>query len=139
MFKCDNCGDQVGLHQPLNKVITERRNRNYENYPKRRIIESDRNKEFRPAPYRRNEQPFYTKGWEIIKEIAACAKCYTTLTGMQAQIREPVLAKRANPRFIDAESTRKYGNHERATQPKEHKERKPPVVETINPIKLEKS
>lgn len=141
MFKCENCGDQVGINQPMNKAVVERRSRDYEN-----II---RPPQWNPkAPYEgprsgpggyNKIKTIYSSGWEIVKEIETCPKCFLSLTGKEPHVREPTAPRRANPRFVDAESTRKYGNRDKHYQPREQKERKPPVVEVVNPVKLERS
>lgn len=142
MFKCTNCGDQVAVNQPMNKVIVERRSRNYENLPKPPKYK-DKNRQGpreqgRNRSYRQN--PTYTSGWEIVKEIGVCPKCFLSFTGKQPKIKEPTPPKRANPRFIDEESTRKYGgNRNKPYEPRQQKERKVPVVEVVNPVKLERS
>jgi hypothetical protein len=107
MFYCQKCGvlNQVG--QPINKVVTESREKTYVN------------------TYRKNEysQPreFETKGWEIVKEIKTCPKCYTELTGKTPQVvqeKEKPVKEETQPRQSYRES-----------------QRKKPVVEVVNRLK----
>ncbi len=140
MFKCDNCGDQVAVNQPMNKVVVKQRDRNYENYPRRKVFNPRTGKrEYEENP-RRRPQPIYSSGWEIVKEIAACPKCFVSFTGMQPKTKEPTPPRRFYPRFTDEASNRKWGDRAKTQQvPREQKERKQPVVEVVNQVKLERS
>ena len=70
-LECDKFGGTpvTPLRQPLNKIITEKRQKTYQ-----RVI-------------KRGKQRQYTEdiqGWEIVKEHKVCAICYERLTGLKA-------------------------------------------------------
>ncbi len=122
MFKCQNCSTTVPAGQPMNKVVTEKRHKNYENFIKRGMFDKGR--------------MVYSEGWEIVKEIAACPACFTTSTGMEPKVREVTPPKK---RWVP--------NNERSERPRKpfkkpfnkNQDRRPPQVEKINPVKIVKS
>lgn len=67
MFKCQECKKQIGSGQASFRVITEIRNKEYENEVFR-IIEGER-----------VAQKKFSKGWEIKKEKQVCKSCNETL------------------------------------------------------------
>ena len=74
MFKCQQCGKSTKSNQPENKVIMETRDKNYENTVRKS---------------RYNKQKF-SNGWEIVKEIRVCPKCYKQITGQEPLPRKKV-------------------------------------------------
>jgi hypothetical protein len=107
MFKCQNCGVNTQPNQPVNKVIINKRDKEYLN-----IIENK---------LRRQTREINSDGWEIAKEIKVCPKCFTELTGREARIavvKEVEIVKEVKPR-----DDRKF------------EQKKKPIVEVVNPLK----
>ena len=67
MFHCENCGKLVQRNQPINKIVTERRKVRYQNMVPRKRGRDKILKE--------------TSGFETVKEINTCPKCFLSLTG----------------------------------------------------------
>jgi hypothetical protein len=107
MFYCQKCKVLNPTRQPVNKVITERREKTYLN------------------TYRKNQysplREFETIGWEIIKEIYTCPKCYTELTGKVPQVLPE------KKKFVKEEIQPRYNYREL--------QRKSPIVEVVNRLK----
>ncbi len=61
MFFCDSCGVLTKSRETANKIVTERRQKKYQN---KKI---------------NNRDVFFidTEGWEIVKEISVCKDCYS--------------------------------------------------------------
>ena len=75
MFNCQNCGECTKTKQPVNKIIVSKRLRKYE-------------KEIKRGPERGTIE--IIEGWEIVKELSACPKCYQELTGLKPRLVEAV-------------------------------------------------
>lgn len=127
MYKCQNCPRTVERNQPMNKIIIEKRRRNYEN-PSRR----------------EREAPFFTQGWEIVKEIPACPQCFTAFTGKEAQVAEIRAKPVQQQQRPDNRRDKWKGNRNNRNRPdqqqqrppkKFNKDRRPPEVQIINPLK----
>ncbi len=116
MFHCQNCGVNVGPNQPTNKVVSNKRRKNYTN--KKIIL----------TPYR--EDIIYSEGWEIAKELNTCPKCYTSLTGREARVNE------APPKPIHLDKPKKPKKPKPWYKNDRGPEKRKPVVETINPIRV---
>lgn len=139
MFKCKNCGITVPTGQPMNKVVTKRREKTYERTIKHGY---DRG---------RTEQ---VRGWEIVEEIATCPQCTTALTGREVLLVEQKPEKKFFPKFKKEYKKDRYNNDQQPRRDKQldrvrdrerrdprgdnnyrPQEKRKPVVEVINPIK----
>lgn len=135
MFRCESerCGRVTAPHQPVNRIVTEWREKMYEN----KIRRGKRKGEIKE-----------TFGREIVREIKVCPECYVLHTGDQpvkyvAKVQEQPKFER-RPRFSkdDRPRNKKWRNPRKgkgkfeakgkqtATQP----EKKKPVVQVINPL-----
>lgn len=142
MFRCENehCNIVVPPRQPVNKIVTERRERTYE---KKIIRGKDKGK----------VKEVY--GWEIVKEIDVCPKCYRVLTGktpkVVQEVKKPEFENKPKhkPRFdknkkkpwknpTNKKNQQQKDSPKRNTEKKVIQQRKKPVVEVINPIKIVK-
>lgn len=74
MFKCGNCKNDTLPGQPVNYVITVKREKVYENP----VVK---------GPDRGGWN--ITQGHEIVKQIKACPTCFGTLTGLAPKIADP--------------------------------------------------
>lgn len=145
MFRCENehCGIVVHPRQPVNRIVLERRERTYEVVRKRG----------------KNKGKVETvHGWEIVKELKVCPKCYRTLTGkapkIVEEVKKPQFENKPRRKFdkkFDKNKKKPWQNPERKknqqqtkntskrnTDKKDTPKRKTPIVEVINPIKIVK-
>ncbi len=111
MFTCENCNTTVRTRQPENKVVTEKRIKQYQKKSK-----TDRH----------DVDLIY--GWEIVKEIRACPSCFEQLTGM-----EPRLIVEQSPPTTQRQRRRKKSFQDEHPHKKRHvnHQRKKPVVEKV--------
>jgi len=133
MFRCENkgCGKMVPPRTPINFIVTERREKTYENPVYRR-----------GKPTKKTQ---WTKGWEIANEIKVCPGCFQKITGQKPQATRPAAKSptiETRSAFKDRRPHKKKPwrnpkNKKRGpTQKKEEvKPKKVPIVEKINPIK----
>lgn len=126
MYRCQNtsCNRIVPLRTPANFVTTETRRKVYEN------------------PVYKNGKPTkktqLTEGFEIVKEITVCPKCYSNLTGKQPQQTRPepkTAAPKRQTGFKDTRPQRKKAWKNPKSNKTESNTRKKPVIEVINPVK----
>ena len=145
MFRCQNehCGALVPPRQPVNRIVTERRQQTYQ----KPIRKRKRGKIIRWDD---------VEGWEIVKEIQVCPKCFRKLTGREPRMvceqkkpqtrkyqgfntRPPRRKKWQNPRAKKAQGS---GSHKKSStgtpkgRPSSNSTRKSPVVQKVNPIKI---
>ena len=128
MFKCENCGIISAPCQPLNRIVTQRREKNYE------VVVSKG----------RYSETLHRHGWEIVEEMDVCPQCFTALTGKEALIVEKK-EKKFFPKF-----RKEYKNNNKTNKGLErvrdrerrsnrnnqnNYQRRTPQVEVINPIK----
>lgn len=142
MFRCENehCNITVPPRQPVNRIVIERRERTYE---KTIMRGKDKGKVKE------------INGWEIVKEINVCPKCYRILTGkapkVVQEIKKPEFENKPRRKFDKKFDKKKkpwqnQNNKKKQTQntekhtPKKEDtlKRKKPIVEVINPIKIVK-
>lgn len=137
MFRCQNehCNIVVPPRQPINKIVTERRERTYE-----KTIKKGKDK----------GKIKIINGWEIVKEINVCPKCYRILTGKTPKIVEaiktkPVFDNKPRRKFDKTKKKswknphqKKQNTDNRNNKQEDTPKRKKPVVEVINPIKTVK-
>ena len=95
MFVCENdrCCRQVETRQPINYIISERRQKTYEVPVKRgrKVIGSE-----------------IIEGWEIVTELKVCPKCYQVLTGKTPKMQmKPKLQPKQPVKFDTRRPTRK--------------------------------
>lgn len=138
MFKCQNefCGKQVEPRQPVNRIVTERRNITYE----KQIVSRGR---------RKQADIIDIPGWEIVKEICVCPQCFTKLTGKQPKLviqQQRPQARKARgfneqpPRrkkWQNPKSKKQQTSFSKDSSEKTEKKRgksSGPVVEKVNPI-----
>lgn len=79
MFRCGRCNCQVGLRQPVNRVVVEERSAFYPERPRATSIPGKERKEWKTDPG--------GTGMQIVREISACPECYKVLTGKEPRIR----------------------------------------------------
>lgn len=133
-FRCENQSCQIVTErgQPINRIVTERRDKQYE-------------KLFTKGK-RKGQVDEIIYGWEIVKEIKVCPRCYRILTGMQ-----PKTILNNNKKFKNAPQEKpkykqrrfkdnKYKKNVSSKQnkPEQKVSRKKPVVEVINPLPIVK-
>lgn len=120
MFKCQNCNTTTEPGQPVGNVVLERRNKTYKKILRRGDVE-------------------WVEGFEIIKEIKTCPKCYTSLTGQIAPTRRIPTVIEKKPRYTKApRNKRKWRNPNVGNKFQDVQlPKKAPVVQVINPLKIE--
>jgi hypothetical protein len=132
MFRCENagCEKNVSRRQPVNKVVTERREKQYEHKPK-----SGPNKgkiELRD-------------GWEIAKEISVCPECFVSLTGKEPlRYVEPVTTQAQSVQTSETRKKRPWVNpaqrkSKNKRKPSKEGEKRKPIVEVINRMPRDKN
>ena len=114
MFKCKECKKTVPPHQPENHIVTERRDRTYEN------------------PVYKNGKPGskvqFTQGTETVKEIRVCPKCFAKITGnapIKAIPQKTQVVTKSS--FKDERPRKKWKN----PRPEKDSKKKKPVVEYV--------
>jgi len=124
-------------NQPCNKVATERRQKVYD-----KVIQRG---------YERGNVEA-VQGWEIAKEISCCPKCFTALTGQIVQVvenkPERIYIPKVQKKYRDDRPRNNYPRqdreldqvrrNERNDQNYKPVEKRKPVVELINPIRIVK-
>jgi hypothetical protein len=113
MFQCQKCNKTVPAGHPTNRIVVEKREREYE-------------KEIYYG--RLSGTVEQVKGWEIAKELIVCPECYSESTGLAARVIEtpqPPIQK-AKPFFSKQYRENNYHNN--------YRQDIRPVVETINHI-----
>lgn len=144
MFKCQNefCGKQVPPRQPVNRIVTERRNVTYE----KEVVTRQRGR-------RKQVDIEDIPGWEIVKEISVCPQCFTKLTGKQPKLvapqqkpqfqkargfntRPPRKKKWQNPKGPGSQKSSSPGTAK--DRPSSSSTKSAPVVEKVNPIQVVK-
>ena len=136
-FKCEHCQKQQPVGQTINYVVTETRQRTYQN-------------EILYGRMRGTMQE--SRGSEIVKQIKACPDCYKALTGLEPRIvlTTVAISKNNKVHIAPREETRRpwrntnnrqgdrpnYNNDRRPQQQRDGQRRdyQPPKVETINPL-----
>lgn len=132
MFRCENdkCNQIVYPRQPVNYIVIERRDRNYE---------------YKIKKGKKKGQIAIANGWEIVKEIKVCPKCYRILTGKTPRMVENKSLKsefKSKPKVIKENRRKKEWKNPKQKKNKqdntEVKEVRKPIVEIINPLPLVK-
>lgn len=125
MFQCENdtCRKMTEPGQPVNRVVTERRDKTYQ-----RKLRRGRDK----------GKVIFVQGWEIVKEIEVCPPCFASMTGLQPKTIlpkvEPQTERQKRRRFNDDRPFRKTKR-----KPAENTNRKKPIVEFIKKVPNAKS
>ena len=131
MFRCQNksCGKQVPPRQPMNRIVTERRDTTYQ----KKIIKR-----------RKIVDIVDIHGWEIVREICVCPQCFIDLTGKQPKLIAPQQKPqvRRYRKFGEQPSTKRKWQNPKAKKRGIHTKgapspiptRKKLIVEKINPI-----
>ena len=144
-FNCDKCSKTTAPRQPINYVVTEKRDKEYF-FPVKRSREN-----------RDRETSGQSEGYETVKEIKTCPQCFTKLTGNIPKVVEVFFQqekKKDTSRMKDNEFNRprkvdktnpnwKYKKeldeikHRESMSPDPRGEikRKQPIVETVNRTK----
>jgi len=132
-FKCDYCGKQVPAGQPINYVVTETRQKVYQN-------------EIKTGKMRGTLED--STGSEIVRQIKTCPKCYKELTGMEPRIIIPVAAvSKTSKVHPNPRSKKTWHNPQQkpstatGVRPPRKDQRPPraaPIVEVVNKITLVK-
>lgn len=149
MFKCQNehCDlpDRlVPARQPVNRIVTERRKRQYE-------------KKIRKKYSKKVIGVELVDGWEIVTEICVCPKCFRKLTGMTPRlVQSPAPAPRKKYEGFNTKPPRKkkwqnpndrkkssknYGNKSGGSSKKQGSksgQSRKPVVQKVNALKVVK-
>ena len=134
MFKCQNefCNKTVQPRQPVNRIITEQREKVYQKPVRRkyggRVVGHDD-----------------VYGLEIVKEICVCPKCYRKLTGKEpkmiikgSKIAETIKGFNTKPprrKKRDKWQKKKQETHAKKST-SESTPKKKVIVEKINPIQV---
>jgi len=134
MFVCENerCGKQVEPRQPVNYIISERRKKTYDKPVKKgnRIIGVD-----------------LVEGWEIVKQLKVCPRCFKILTGKQPKMQIKPSPFQRKPAKFDTRPPRrkkwrnpkdKGGSRGAGATSAQSSPKKKPVVKKVNPIPLVK-
>ena len=138
-FTCERCKKQQPSGQTINFVVTETRQRTYEN-------------ELKYGKTRGTLQQ--STGTEIVKQVKACPVCYKELTGLEPEgIIIPVTAisktmkvhyeKREEKRWTNPHRTfhrpgRGNRQDNQTTVKQTRPERHGPIVEVVNPVRVVK-
>ena len=138
-FRCEHCKKQQPSGQVTNMVVTETRQRTYENELKRGKMRGTLQQ---------------STGTEIVKQIKTCPVCYKELTGLEPRgVIIPVTAisktmkvhheKREEKRWTNPHRTFHRGNRgsRQNNQPvvkQTRPERHGPIVEVVNPVRIVK-
>ncbi len=120
MFKCQNCNANTALGQPAGNVVIERRSKTYKKLLRKGDIA-------------------WVEGFEVVKEIKTCPKCYTSLTGQQAPTKRIPTVIEKKPRYSKSpRKKRKWRNPNMGNKFQDlQTSKKKPVVQVINPLKIE--
>lgn len=125
MFKCENksCNTQVPARQPVNRIITETREKTYENFVYKRG--------------KKSQHVRLDKGYEIVKQIEVCPECYINMTGLKPKLnlQPPQAPVRSKPKFNTNKRDKKTWrnpNQDNKAKPRESITKKVPIVQVIN-------
>jgi len=135
MFKCQNefCGKIVPPRQPVNRIVTECRQKEYTND----IVKRERVVGVKES-----------SGSEIVKEISVCPKCFSRLTGKRPKLADQRKRPdtRKQPGFNARPPRKKWQNPKRTESSTTHQRThnsdssvsstRKPVVEKVNPIPI---
>lgn len=122
MFRCDvtSCNIVVPCKQPMNKVVTKRRDKQY-----KKIHTKGRHK----------DEVEFIDGWEIVEEISVCPDCFLILTGEEPRryivprVTQSKNISYSKPRF---KKRTKLDDKKNIKRGKDYKQRSKPIVEIIN-------
>lgn len=134
MFRCQNkrCDELTTPRQPVNRVVTKRRKKTYQNKKRRG----------------RKWITFETEGWEIEEQIETCPKCFRQLTGQEPRIHSPeqgsILVERheyrkrhfKNKKWKNPRKNKENNKFETSSPTEPEYEVKKVEVEVVNPIKI---
>lgn len=105
--------------QPVNRVVTERRDKTYQVKVKRGYDKGKIN---------------FIQGWEIVKEIQVCPACFENMTGLQARTVLPKI----EPEQTERQKRRRFKDDrpfkKTKKKPVETSNRKKPVVEFVKRV-----
>lgn len=109
MFKCDLCKNTTNNGQPINRFISQRRERSYE-FPGRKA----------------HHNPRVSHGWEIVKEQKLCPDCFSSVSG-----EEPIIVekRKVKPTF----KNRPFSDRAPRNKNK-HSQYKRPKVEVVKTL-----
>lgn len=123
MYKCEHTGKMIGPNVPENKIVVERRKKIYEKVIKR-------------GPREHRGKIELVEGWEIIKEIRVGPEAYEQLTGRKPAGQKHPTKLDIVPQEQFKKPRRRKGKRRKPQQ--EDTNRKKPVVQVVNPIKVVK-